>query len=73
MVLMSSIRLMLTILPDMHDAILAKARERFMTPQEFIVDAARRELLKPKDHKAGRPSSAKKKQFEDYFSKKGGK
>lgn len=59
---------MLTVQPDMHEAVLAKAKERFMTPQEFFIDAARKELLKPKDAKRGRPP--KKGRMEDLFTGK---
>jgi hypothetical protein len=66
---MRSIRLMLTVNPDMHAELAKRAQSRFMTIQEYFLDIARKDLLSEHKGRVGRPPK-KKREYEDYFSKR---
>ena len=67
---MRSKPLLLSVPQTLYAAIATRAKVQYMTPQEYFIDLARKELLRQAKTAVAKPAKQKIRTFEDLFIKK---
>ena len=67
---MRSKLVLLSVPPVLYTVITQRAKAQYMTPQEYFIDLARKELLRQAKTAVAKPAKQKIRTFEDLFIKK---